>query len=124
MSNGSGILAFDMGGGGVIVNTHSLESDRVDSDINQIAMSADSKWIASIDDDGRVGLYSGQDLCLHSYLSGAHSNIGYSLDFLQQKTGPVVVSGGFDSCVRYWDVVKDKSKNIELGTLAQTYIQG
>ncbi|XP_058092671.1 cellulose synthase A catalytic subunit 8 [UDP-forming] [Magnolia sinica] len=71
-------------------------------EINQIAFSAKSSFLAAADDSGDVKIIDTRQQCLYKTLRAAHTSICSSVQFLPWKPWEVI-TGGLDSKLVMWD---------------------
>jgi len=114
---GSNILAFDMKTDKILVEESTLHKNCTRDEINCVAISPDGKYTASCDDSHDIQVYNTETLETHASFQDNHTNIPFTLDFMNpgDKPVPYCLSSGFDCMLYFWDLEKKasiKSSNI------------
>ncbi|CAH9114250.1 unnamed protein product [Cuscuta epithymum] len=108
-SSGNEVKCFEVKMG---KSSKPLESYNYNKDeINQIACTASSSFLAAADDSGDVKIVDIRRHCLYKTLRAGHTSICSSAQFIPWRPWEVV-TGGLDSKLVVWDFSKGRPKNI------------
>lgn len=80
-------------------------------EINQIAFSPNSYFLAAADDSGDVKIIDTRQQCLYKTLRAVHTSICSSVQFLSWKPWSAV-TGGLDSKLAMWDFSKGRAYKV------------
>ncbi|KAG1330225.1 putative WD repeat-containing protein 53 [Cocos nucifera] len=80
-------------------------------EINQIAYSSKSNFLATADDSGDVKIIDTSQQCLYKTLRAVHTSICSSVQFLSWKPW-AAITGGLDSKLAMWDFSKGRPSNV------------
>ncbi|ONK80454.1 uncharacterized protein A4U43_C01F17880, partial [Asparagus officinalis] len=81
-------------------------------EINQIAFSPNSYFLAAADDSGDVKIIDTRQQCLYKTLRGVHSSICSSVQFLSWKSWSAI-TGGLDSKLAMWDFSRGRAYKVK-----------
>ncbi|XP_038986280.1 WD repeat-containing protein 53 isoform X2 [Phoenix dactylifera] len=80
-------------------------------EINQIAYSSKSNFLAAADDSGDVKIIDTSQQCLYKTLRAVHTSICSSVQFLSWKPW-TAITGGLDSKLAMWDFSRGRTYNV------------
>ncbi|PKA51664.1 cellulose synthase A [Apostasia shenzhenica] len=85
--------------------------DHNKEEINQIAFSSKSYFLASADDTGDVKIIDTRQQCLYKTLRAVHTSICSTVQFLSWKPW-TAITGGLDSILALWDFSKGRAFDV------------
>nr|XP_010925604.1 WD repeat-containing protein 53 isoform X2 [Elaeis guineensis] len=108
-SSGTKVLCLDIH---MVSSWKPLETYNYNKDeINQIAYSSKSNFLAAADDSGDVKIIDTSQQCLYKTLRAVHTSICSSVQFLSWKPW-AAITGGLDSKLAMWDFSKGRPSNV------------
>ncbi|CAA7402380.1 unnamed protein product [Spirodela intermedia] len=108
-SLGTEIIGFDIHMASSMKRLESYNHNK--EEINQIAFSPKSSFLAAADDSGETKIIDAHQKSLYKTLRSVHNNICSSVQFLSWRPW-LAVTGGLDSKLVLWDFSKGRPQNI------------